>query len=88
MVAEVVQRISDLRDAVDALDGSGTAGEDLDQGITPDPITGTVANIVPADANALAFSRTPASVLRIVYLGGAPGTGGGFFPRGLNGAIR
>jgi len=87
-VAEVVQRISDLRDSVDAQDGSGTPGSDRDQGITPDPFTGTDANIVPTDANALAFSRTPASVLRIVYLGGAPGVGGGFFPRGLNGNVR
>ncbi len=87
-VAQVVQGISDLRDSVDALDGSGTPGDDRDQGVTPDPVTGTTANIAPTDANAVAFSRTPASVLRIVYLGGAPGEGGGFFPNGVNGPIR
>ena len=87
-VAQVVQRISDLRDSVDNLDGSGTPGDDRDQGITPDPVTGTVANIAPTDANAVAFSRNTNQVLRIVYLGGAPGAGGGFFPNGLNGAIR
>ena len=87
-VGEIVRRISDLRDSVDALDGSGTPGDDRDQGVTPDPVYGTVANIAPTDANAVAFSRTPQSVLRVVYLGGAPGVGGGFFPNGLNGAIR
>jgi len=83
-VGQIVQRISDLRDSVDALDGSGTPGDDRDQGVTPDPVTGTTANIAPTDANAIAFSRSTVSVLRIVYLGGAPGVGGGFFPAGLN----
>jgi hypothetical protein len=44
------------------------------------------ANITPTDVNALAFSRTTAQVLNIVYLGGASGNYG-FFPQGLNGAI-
>ena len=44
------------------------------------------ANITPTDSNALAFSRTTAQVLNIVYLGGASGDYG-FFPAGLNGAI-
>jgi hypothetical protein len=44
------------------------------------------ANITPTDVNALAFSRTTAQVLNIVYLGGASGNFG-FFPQGLNGAI-
>ena len=44
------------------------------------------ANITPTDVHALAFSRTTAQVLNIVYLGGASG-GYGFFPKGLNGAI-
>lgn len=87
-VGQLVQRISDLRDSVDAADGSGTAGDDRDQGIVTDPLTGGLSNVVPTDANGLAFSRNTSQVLRIVYLGGAPGTGGGFFPNGLNGAIR
>ncbi len=41
------------------------------------------ANIVPADNNAIAFSRTPAEVLSIVFAGGA--SGGLFFPNGVNG---
>ena len=44
------------------------------------------ANITPTDVNALAYSRTTAQVLNIVYLGGASGNYG-FFPQGLNGAI-
>lgn len=75
-VAQVVQKISDLRDAAD---GAG----DLDQGIT----NGKAANIVPTDGNGLAFSRTPRQVLNIAYL--APGSppSGGFFPNGANGRI-
>ena len=92
-VGEIVQRISDLRDAVDNQDGSGTAGDDRDQGVTSNQVAGPSAatgsaNIIPTDPNSIAFSRNTSSVLRIVYLGGAPGVGGGFFPSGMNGAIR
>jgi hypothetical protein len=68
--------ISDLRDAAD---GAG----DLDQGIR---LQGH-ANIIPTDANGLAFGRTTAQVLNIVYLGGAAANFG-FFPNRLNGNIR
>lgn len=68
--------ISDLRDAAD---GPG----DRDQ---PIRLQGQ-ANIVPADANGIAFSRTTAQVLNIVYLGGASANFG-FFPNRLNGVIR
>jgi len=68
-----------ISDARDSLDGAS----DIDQGIT----MGGVANIVPTDANGIAFSRTTQQVLNIVYLNpkGAPG---GFFPNALNGPIR
>ena len=70
------EAISNLRDAVDG-------GDDLDQGVVRD----SSVNIVPADANGIAFSRTPRQVLNIVYL--APdAASGGFFPNGLNGALR
>jgi len=69
------QAISNLRDSAD---GAG----DKDQGIT----AGGQANIVPTDANGIAFSRSTTEVLRIVYLGGT--TSGGFFPNGLNGTIK
>jgi len=76
-IANIVRAISDLRDAAD---GPG----DMDQGILND--NGEV-NIVPTDGNGIAFSRTAQQVLNIVYLSGN-GTPGGFFPNGLNGAIR
>ncbi len=94
------QRISDARDL---LDGTGSAalgvvdrsagrnsGGDLDQGITPTTVSGaTVSNIVPLDANGLAYSRTAGQVLNIVYLNTtrAATTMGGFFPAGVNGNI-
>lgn len=69
------QAISNLRDSVDG-------ASDLDQGVRRN----RQANIVPTDGNGIAYSRSPEQVLRIVYLGGE--SGGGFFPDGLNGAIR
>ncbi|CAM3900128.1 ferritin-like domain-containing protein [Deinococcus saxicola] len=87
-VAGVVQAISNLRDAVD-----GPA--DNDQGIVPtlegnpSSLRASASNIVPADANAIAFSRTPRQVANIVLLD-TSGTAvkGGFFPNGLKGDFR
>lgn len=70
-----------ISDARDSLDGS----TDLDQGISG---SATESNIVPLDANGVAFSRTTGQVLNIVYLTAAVATGGGFFPDGVNGTIR
>jgi hypothetical protein len=75
---EVARKISDVRDAVDG-------DTDLDQPLLD---AGGKANLVPTDANGIAFSRTTDQVLKIVYLGGNPGQGGGFFPAGLNGPVR
>ena len=75
-VSDIVQAISNLR---------GKVGGGKDQGILNTPDNGK-GNILPTDENSIAFSRSTAEVLPIVYLGG---TGkGGFFPNGLNGAIK
>ncbi|HEX8420188.1 MAG TPA: ferritin-like domain-containing protein [Sphingomonas sp.] len=79
--------------ARDTLDG----GTEIDQGISPTSravvvgtttTTYTVANVVPTDANAVAFSRTPQQVLNIVYLTPTAAGLGGFFPAGVNGTIK
>jgi hypothetical protein len=81
MGAEAREAANKLSDARDKLDGP----EDVDQGIS---VNGK-ANIVPADADAKAFSRTPQQVLRIVYLTDKPGvSGGGLFPNGMNGTLK
>ncbi|PZA07291.1 MULTISPECIES: ferritin-like domain-containing protein [unclassified Meiothermus] len=72
-VEQVTQAISDLRAKV---------GGGKDQGIT---LNGK-ANIVVSDNNGVAFGRSTAEVLAIVYLGGMGK--GGFFPNGLNGTIK
>lgn len=81
------EQISNLRDF---LDENG----DKDQGIVgpQQPAPESVANIVPTDANGLAFDRTPLEVLKIVYFGRtvseAQANGFGFFTNGLNGRLR
>jgi len=70
-----------ISDARDSLDGP----TDDDQGVTGDA---TTSNIVPADSNGLAYSRTTGQVLNIVYLSKASLAAGGFFPSGVNGNIR
>ncbi|MFI9450110.1 ferritin-like domain-containing protein [Amycolatopsis sp. NPDC052450] len=69
-----------LSDARDSLDGTS----DLDQGVVDREGR---ANIVPTDANGIAFSRTPGQVLNIVYLTPKAATSGGFFPKGVNGDV-
>ncbi|MCA1590561.1 MAG: ferritin-like domain-containing protein [Acidobacteria bacterium] len=94
MIAANVQKISDLRDSVDGPDdrdqgiirSRGSFGA-IPIGGGPFTFNPTFsargrANIVPADENGLAYSRTIRQVLNIVYLGGD--TSGGFFPNGVN----
>jgi hypothetical protein len=73
-LASAADKISAARAALD--DGN-------DQGVT---VNG-VENIVPDDANGLAFGRTPGEVLNIVYLTPKVATSGGFFPDGVNGTL-
>ena len=70
------RQISWVRDGVD-----GKGNDDWGIG-TPD-----FANLVPTDKNAIAFSRTPARVLNIVYLTDQARRKGGFFPAGVNGSL-
>jgi len=72
----VVQKISDARDS---LDGS----KDDDQGIRRDGH----ANIVPTDSHGVAYSRSAARVLNVVYLNKYRTAKGGFFPNGVHGDI-
>ena len=69
-----------ISNARDSLDGS----TDDDQGIRP---IGNASNIVPADANSIAFARNTGQVLNIVYLNKGAVNKGGFFPNGLNGTV-
>ncbi|WP_370943839.1 ferritin-like domain-containing protein [Amycolatopsis sp. cg5] len=69
-----------ISDARDSLDGA----TDLDQGVLDHYGN---ANIVPADPNGIAFSRSPGQVLNIVYLTDKAATSGGFFPKGVNGVV-
>ncbi|MFY9290194.1 MAG: ferritin-like domain-containing protein [Methylorubrum rhodinum] len=68
-----------ISNARDSLDGSS----DLDQGIG----NASTVNLVPADANGVAFPRTTSQVLNVVYLNLSTRPGG-FFPNGTNGRIR
>ena len=70
-----------ISEARDGLDGT----DDVDQGVIGD--TPEVSNIVPLDADGIAFSRSPGDVLNIVYLSTEAVGSGGFFPDGVNGAL-
>ncbi len=73
---DAAQKISNARDSLDNK-------KDVDRGIG----TEATANLVPADRNSIAYSRSPGDVLNIVYLNPNKTTKGGFFPKGVNGSI-
>ena len=74
--ASATTKISALRAAL-----SGAAD---DQGVVD---ANGNANIVPVDANSLAYTRSARQVLNIVY-GAQNATSGLFFPNGMNGVIK
>ena len=84
--------ISNARDLVDGAPADDLVrgiGADDDQGVASVTISGgTASNIVPLNSNGLAYSRSAAQTLNVVYLNRAAVTAGGFFPAGVNGTIR
>ncbi len=78
----------DATEAISNLRDGANPGREVDQGVrgTGAGLTGT-SNIVPLDANGLAFSRSGAEVLNVVFLNANAVTSGGFFPAGVNGPI-
>ena len=71
-----------ISNARDSLDGQS----DIDQGVRP---IGDRSNIMPFDATTgLPYGRTTGQVLNIAYLNRNAVTTGGFFPAGVNGAIK
>ena len=78
MLITATERISDARDSLD--DPS-----DKDQGVAP---RNNASNIGPFNEDGLAYSRSAADVLNIVYLTSGAASSGGFFPNGVNGNIR
>jgi len=82
----VASKIAAARASLD-----GTGNDDIGLGtesvsLNSSSSTYTAATVVDADSNSLAFARTTAQVLSIVYAGGSGQ--GGFFPSGLNGNIK
>ena len=78
---ELVRKADAISAARDKLDGAPVTEE-------PPGATGK-AIIAPADANGLAFKRTPQQVLNVVFLNPARNVHqGGFFPEGVNGVVK
>ena len=74
-----------ISNARDSLDGAS----DIDQGVRPSGSgTSAVSNIVPLDADGIAYSRSAGQTLNIAYLNRMSTDRGGFFPAGVNGTIR
>jgi len=74
-LSEASMAISNARDSLDGR-------SNLDQGIGKGS-----NNLVPTDRNGIAYSRSAAQVLNVVYLNPKSVSKGGFFPKGVNGAV-
>ena len=79
-VTTIVNAIAAARDMLDGTESNNEPG-----GIY-DAETGDYI-LAPTDGNSISFSRTPAQVLDIAYLGSSS-MPGGFFPNGINGVIQ
>ncbi|WVZ56907.1 hypothetical protein U9M48_007373 [Paspalum notatum var. saurae] len=83
-VAEFTDRVSAMRNRL------GRCGV-KDEGITVPRGLGAeraiCTNVLSADGDSLSYARTPAELLRILYLTGDEHLPGGFFPEGANGRI-
>ncbi|GJN31448.1 hypothetical protein PR202_gb19848 [Eleusine coracana subsp. coracana] len=83
-VAEFTDRVSALRNRL------GRCGV-KDEGLTVPRELGAegaiCTNVLSADRDSLSYPRTPAELLRILYLTGDEHVPGGFFPKGANGRI-
>jgi len=78
--ADAISGVRDNLDGVPAID---------DHGISPVTINGlTVSRIAPVAANGSIVGRGSGAVLNILYLSSTSVSSGGFFPAGLNGAIK
>ena len=92
-VAQATQAISNVRANLGGPSPDSNIPSNLvtnDYGVATPKSTASgnsTSSVVVSDSNAVAFSRTPQQVLKIVY-GDAAGTPGGFLPQGANGFIR
>ena len=81
--------VSNLRSTLSSGVGEALNGTNGSDDFGTLDTTNNVVVLAPLDANALTFRRTTTQVLNIVYgSGNAIGTGGLFFPQGMNGTIR
>ena len=86
-VGQAADAISSLRANISSAASTTNPPNPADEGLMTFNGTSFVQTIVPSGPYNIAFSRTPAEILAIVYLGSAS-TPGGFFPNGINGAAQ
>ncbi|KAG0493037.1 hypothetical protein HPP92_006142 [Vanilla planifolia] len=83
-VADFTNKISELRNS---LGHGGIKDEGL---VVPKQLGAEgkiTGNVIAGDQNSLAYARSPAEILRIVYGSGSESRRGGFFPEGADGWI-